>query len=76
MPIMKLKIKKGDQVKVIAGGDKGKTGKVISVSAKTMRVVVEGVNLRKKHVKPSQKNPQGGITAKESSIHYSNVQKA
>jgi len=73
---MKLKIKKGDQVKVIAGADKGKTGKVTKIMTKEMRVVVEGINLRKRHVKPTQKNPQGGIVAKEAPIHYSNVQLA
>ena len=71
---MKLKIKKGDIVMVIAGSNKGKTGKVLEVVVKEMRVVVEGISLRKKHVKPSQKNPQGGIVSKEASIHYSNVQ--
>jgi large subunit ribosomal protein L24 len=70
---MKLKIKKDDIVSVIAGSNKGKTGKVLSVDIKNLRVVVEGINVVKKHVKPSQKNPQGGILSKESSVHYSNV---
>jgi len=70
---MKLKIKKGDQVKVIAGSNKGKTGKVQKVYPKTMRILVEGVNLMKRHTKPSQAAPQGGIISKERPLHYSNV---
>ncbi len=70
---MKLKIKKGDIVTVIAGSNKGKTGKVLEIDALNFRIKVEGVNLAKKHTKPSQKNPQGGITTKEAAIHYSNV---
>ena len=65
------KIKKGDNVKVIAGKDKGKTGKVVSVSAG--KVVVEGVNTVVKHTKASQANPQGGIIHKEAPIDVSNV---
>jgi len=70
---MKLKIKKGDIVSVISGSQKGKTGKVLAVSKKNLNVLVEGVNLRKKHVKPTQQSPQGGIITKEAPIHYSNV---
>lgn len=70
---MKLKIKKGDLVEVIAGKDKGKQGKVIGVIIDKSRVLVEGVNRVKRHTKPSQKNPQGGILEKEAPIHYSNV---
>ncbi len=70
---MKLKIKKGDTVIVIAGNDKGKTGRVIAVYPKKMRVLVEGVNVRKKHMRPSPAYPQGGIISKEMPIHYSNV---
>jgi large subunit ribosomal protein L24 len=68
-----LSIRRGDEVAVIAGKDKGKKGKVLSVSAKSERVVVEGVNIVKRHVKPSQLNPQGGIVTKEIGIHVSNV---
>ena len=68
-----LSIRRGDEVAVIAGKDKGKKGKVLSVSAKSDRVVVEGVNVVKRHVKPSQLNPQGGIVTKEIGIHVSNV---
>jgi len=69
----KLKIKKGDTVKVIAGNDKNKTGKVMSVIKDKMRVFVEGVNLRSKHIKANQQNPNGGVIKKEAAIHYSNV---
>lgn len=69
----KVYIKKGDLVKVIAGDDKGKEGKVLSVDPKNNRAVVEGVNMMKKHTKPSASNPQGGIVEKEASIHLSNL---
>jgi len=65
------KIKKGDTVQVIAGKDKGKTGKVLSV--KNGRVLVEGVNNITKHTKPSQANPKGGIVNQEAPIDISNV---
>jgi len=68
-----MKIKKNDTVMVIAGNDRGKTGKVLKVFPKESRVIVEGINLRKRHTKPSQKNPQGGILEKEAPIHISNV---
>lgn len=70
---MKLKIKKEDKVIVVAGNDRGRSGKVLKVFPKTLRVIVEGVNLRKKHTKPTQKSPQGGIVEKEAPIHISNV---
>ena len=68
-----MKIKKGDTVKVIAGKDKDKEGKVLSVDKKTGRVVVEGVNMVTKHAKPSASNQQGGIINKEAPIDASNV---
>lgn len=68
-----MKIKKGDLVKVIAGNDKNKTGKVLRVFVKEQRVIVEGVNVRKKHSRPTQMNPQGGIIEKELPVHISNV---
>jgi large subunit ribosomal protein L24 len=71
--MMKLKIKKGDIVQVIAGNDKGVSGRVLEVYPKKMRVLVEGVSIRKKHERPSQRNQQGGIVSKEMPIHYSNV---
>ena len=66
-----MKIKKGDMVKVIAGKDKDKTGKVLSV--KDGKVIVEGVNVVKKHTKPNQMNQNGGIVEKEAAIDVSNV---
>ncbi|MCD8378800.1 MAG: 50S ribosomal protein L24 [Lachnospiraceae bacterium] len=68
-----LKIKKGDTVKVIAGKDNGKQGKVVSVDLKTRKVIVEGVNMVTRHTKPSQANPNGGIVRKEAPIDGSNV---
>ena len=67
------KVKKGDIVRVIAGSDKGKTGKVLTVLPKKERVIVEGIAVRKKAVRRSQNNPNGGIIEKEASIHISNV---
>ena len=68
-----MKIKKGDLVEVIAGKDKGKQGKVLMLLTDKNRVLVEGVNRVKRHTKPGQKNPQGGIIEKDAPIHYSNV---
>ena len=68
-----MKIKKNDIVIVIAGADKGKTGKVLSVSPKANKVVVEGVNVVTKHVKPSQANPDGGRVKAEAPFDASNV---
>ena len=70
---MKLKIKTGDTVKVIAGEEKGKEGKVLRVDREKNRAIVEGLNLVKKHTKPNAQNPQGGIVEKEASIHISNL---
>lgn len=70
---MSMKIKKGDTVKVIAGKDKDKEGKVIAVNAKNNTVLVEGVNIVTKHAKPSMSNQQGGIVEKEAPIQISNV---
>jgi ribosomal protein L24 len=71
--MMKLKIKTGDTVKVIAGDEKGKEGKVLRVDREKNRAIVEGLNLVKKHTKPNAQNPQGGIVEKEASIHISNL---
>ena len=68
-----MKIKKGDTVQVTTGNDAGKTGRVIKVYMDKGRVVVEGVNIVKKHARPTQDNPQGGIIEKEASIHISNI---
>ncbi|EJJ7226484.1 50S ribosomal protein L24 [Campylobacter coli] len=72
---VKLKIKKGDSVKVITGDDKGKTGKVLAVYPKTLKVVVEGCKIAKKAIKPSEKNPNGGFINKEIPMDISNVAK-
>ena len=69
----KLKIKSGDNVRVIAGDDKGSEGKVLRVFREKNKAIVEGVNMVSKHVKPSATNPQGGIVKKEAAIHISNI---
>ncbi len=69
----KLKIKKGDKVIVITGRDKGRVGEVLKVLPKEMRVIVQGVHRVKRHTRPTQANPQGGILEKEGTIHISNV---
>ena len=69
----KLHIKKGDTVYVLAGDDKGETGRVLSIDAKKGRAIVEGINKVKKSTKPSAQNPQGGIVEKEAPIHMSNL---
>ena len=68
-----MHVKKGDKVIVISGKDKGKQGVVLEAYPKKDRVLVEGVNIVKKHAKPSQANPQGGIFDQEAAIHVSNV---
>jgi large subunit ribosomal protein L24 len=70
---MAAKIRRGDTVIVIAGKDKGRSGKVIEVRRADDRVVVEGVNMVRRHVKPSMADPQGGIKAREAPLHVSNV---
>ncbi|WP_054669367.1 50S ribosomal protein L24 [Calditerricola satsumensis] len=68
-----MHVKTGDLVMVIAGKDKGKKGRILKAFPKKQRVLVEGVNLVKKHVRPSPDNPQGGIITVEAPIHVSNV---
>jgi len=68
-----IRIKKGDLVKVIAGKDKGKEGKVVAIDHKKNTVIVEGANMLTKHTKPSVQNQQGGIVTEEGPIHISNV---
>lgn len=68
-----MHVKKGDKVQVISGKDKGKQGVILKAFPKQNRVIVEGVNIVKKHAKPSQANPQGGIIEMEAPIHASNV---
>ncbi|HWA21790.1 MAG TPA: 50S ribosomal protein L24 [Caulobacterales bacterium] len=70
---MAARIKKGDTVVVLAGRDKGKSGKVLEVQPREDRALVEGINLVKKHTKASMGDPQGGIRSKEAAIHLSNI---
>lgn len=70
---MKLHIKKGDMVQVIAGDNKGLQGKVLEVIVDKSRAIVEGVNMVKKHTKPNAAHPQGGIVEQEAPIHISNL---
>ena len=68
-----MKIKKGDTVQIITGNEKGKSGRVIKVFHAKNKVIIEGINMVKKHARPTQENPQGGIIQKEAAIHVSNV---
>ena len=69
----KLHIKVGDTVKIISGESNGQEGKILTIDRKKNRAIVEGINIIKKHEKPSAANPEGGIVEKESSIHISNI---
>ncbi len=69
----KLKIKKGDTVVILTGRNKGAKGEVLQVMPEERRVIVQGVNVATKHIKPSQQNPQGGLVKSERAIHVSNV---
>ncbi|MDB6017792.1 MAG: ribosomal protein [Pedosphaera sp.] len=71
--MIKFHVKKGDEVVVIAGAEKGKRGKIIAVESKKQRVIVEGVRMIKKHMRKSQQSPQGSILEREGTIHMSNV---
>jgi large subunit ribosomal protein L24 len=73
MSIAKLHVKKNDMVKIIAGKERGKTGKVLRVMPDKGRVIVESLNVVKRHTRPSQLNPGGGIVEKEAAISLSNV---
>ena len=72
---MAIKLKKGDEVTVIAGDHKGSTGKILEVIRSKNRLLIEGVNLVKKHERKTQDNPQGSIVEREAPIHVSNVSK-
>ncbi len=72
----KAHVKKGDEVVVIAGTERGKRGKIITVFPKAQRVIVEGVKMIKKHVRKNRQNPQGAIIEREGTIHLSNVMSA
>ena len=69
-------VKKGDEVVVIAGAEKGKRGKIIAIESKKQRVIVEGVRMIKKHMRKSQAQPQGAIIEREGTVHISNVMAA
>ena len=71
-----LHVKKNDSVVVISGNDKGKAGKILKVFPLKTRVIVEGVNIRKRHMRPTQGQPQGSIIEREFPIHASNVKKS
>ena len=71
--MIKIKIKTGDQVKVLAGDHKGSEGKIVKIFRSKNLAIVEGVNMVKKHNKPSSQNPKGGIDEKEAPIHISNL---
>jgi large subunit ribosomal protein L24 len=73
---MKFKLKRGDEVVVIAGSNRGKRGNVLEVIPTSERVVVEGVNMRKKHTKGTQERPEASIIEREMPVHYSNLQTA
>ena len=69
----KTRLRKNDRVRIISGNHKGKEGKILKIFREKSMIIVEGVNIIKRHTKPNQKNPQGGITQKEAPIHISNV---
>jgi large subunit ribosomal protein L24 len=71
--MLKTHLKKNDRVKVISGNHRGKEGKILKIFRSKKSVIVEGVNIIKRHTRPTQKNPQGGITQKEAPIHISNI---
>lgn len=73
---VKLHVRKNDSVVVISGNDRGKSGKVLKVYPQKGRVIVEGVNIRKRHMRPTQSSPQGTIIEREFPIHASNVKKS
>ncbi len=73
---VKLHVRKNDNVTVISGNDKGKSGKILKVFPQKSRVIVEGVNIRKRHMRPTQSRPQGAIIEREFPIHASNVKKS
>ena len=72
----KFHVKKGEEVVVLAGKEKGKRGKIIAVLRKKQRVIVEGVQMIKRHMRKSQEHPQGAIVEREGTVHHSNVMKA
>jgi large subunit ribosomal protein L24 len=73
--MQRFHVKKNDEVVIIAGSDKGKRGRIISVVPKKQRVIIEGARMIKKHVRKNQQNPQGAIIEREGTVHISNVMK-
>jgi large subunit ribosomal protein L24 len=73
---MKLHLKKGEEVVVLAGAERGKRGKIISLSPKSNRAIVEGVKMIKRHTRKNENNPQGAIIEREGTVHISNLMKA
>lgn len=73
---MKMHLKKGDEVVVLSGSEKGKRGKIIAVSPKSSRAIVEGVKMIKRHTRKNENNPQGAIVEREGTVHMSNLMKA
>ena len=73
---MKLHLKKGDEVVVLSGAERGKRGKIISVSPKSSRAIVEGVKMIKRHTRKNENNPQGAIVEREGTLHISKLMKA
>ncbi|MFO1476184.1 MAG: 50S ribosomal protein L24 [Verrucomicrobiota bacterium] len=74
--MQQVHVKKGDEVVVLSGKERGKRGKIISVSRKSSRAIVEGLNMIKRHTRKSQERPQGAIVEREGTIHLSNLMKA
>ena len=74
--MLKFHVKKGDEVVVIAGSEKGKRGKIIEVQRSSNRVIVEGLRMVKRHIRKNQQNPNGAIIEREGTVHVSNVMKA
>ena len=68
-----MKVRKNDTVVILSGDDRGKTGKILKVFPEDERIIVEGVNFIKRHMRPTQRNPKGGVIEKEASIHFSKV---
>ena len=69
----KFHVRKGDEVEVITGSNRGRKGKILEIKAEAHRVLIEGVNMVKRHVRPTQDNPKGGVIEREGTIHVSNV---
>ena len=70
---MSFHVRKGDEVEVITGSQRGRKGKILEIKTESLRVLIEGVNMIKRHVRPTQDNPKGGVVEREGTIHISNV---